>query len=210
MKNKYIITYFLLLITSSFLGQINNKYKEYTSLKEALINPEKVYKLNLSNQIITLTNEDWAKFINLENLILKNDHLQEFPVGIFSLKNIKFMDLSGNDFKTLPQNFVSMTNLEELYLNNEKNIDLPSTLEVLSKLPKLKSLHLEEDNLTALPKEIMSFKKLEKLYLNKNKFKEIPKLETLNHLQYLDLKDNKINAELQETKNLNFGFKVNF
>ena len=45
---------------------------------------------------------------------------------------------------------------------------------------------------------------------NNNNFKEIPKLETLDHLKYLDLKDNYIDPKLQDMKNLNFEFKINF
>lgn len=97
-----------------------------------------------------------------------------------------------------------------MYLNDEKYINLPKTLTVLTKLPKLKALHLENDNLKDLPSEILQFKNLEALYLNQNHFKEIPKIEALDHLNYLDLKDNDINVELLDMKNLNFGFKINF
>ena len=89
-------------------------------------------------------------------------------------------------------------------------MNLPKTLSILFKLPKLKSLHLENDNLSVLPSELLRFKNLESLYLNNNKLKEIPKLEALDHLKYLDLKDNYIKPELQDMKNLNFGFKINF
>lgn len=210
MKNKLLLTVFLLFLTNILFSQVIGEKKEFTSLKEALKNPKKVYKLNLSNQQITISNADWAKFINLEKLTLKNDHLTELPEGIINLKNIKYLDISGNDFKILPKEFSGLVNLEELYLNNEKNIDLPATLTILTQLPKLKSLHLEEDNLTFLPSEILKFQNLENLYLNKNKLVEVPKLETLDHLKYLDLKDNNINTNLQELKNLNFGFNVNF
>jgi Leucine-rich repeat (LRR) protein len=70
-------------------------------------------------------------------------------------------------------------------------------------------LHLENDQLKSLPSEILAFKNLEYLYLNNNDFKTIPVLKPLDHLKYLDLKDNKIKPELQDMKNLNFGLKIN-
>lgn len=116
--------------------------KEYTSLEEALKNPELVYRLNLSNKNLMMPNENWAKFKNLQNLSLKNDHLKEIPNGIAFLRNLKILDLSGNDFQILPKSFSNLTNLEELFLNNEKYFKIDSTLKTLSLLPKLKILHL--------------------------------------------------------------------
>lgn len=205
MKSQLIYMY-LLFISSSIFGQ----NKEFTSIEEALENPEMVFRLNLNNQTIKLTDEEWQKFVNLEYLSLKNDQLKELPRGIGKLKTLKTLDLSGNNFKTLPNNFTKLVNLEELYLNDEKNLNLAKTLKMLAKLPKLKSLHLENDNIEALPKEILRFKNLEHLYLNDNILKKIPQVETLNHLKYLDLKNNNIKPELQDMKNLNFGFKINF
>ena len=200
----------LVVLSNSSLAQNNDKEKEFITLKEALISPEKVFRLNLSNQEINISSEQWSSFVNLEYLNLKGDHLQEIPIAITQLKSLKTIDLSGNDFTFLPKEFSNLTNLEEVFLNDEKNMNLPKTLSILSKLPKLKSLHLENDNLSALPSEVLRFKKLESLYLNNNKFKEIPKLDALNHLKYLDLKDNNIKPELQDMKNLNFGFIINF
>ena len=208
-----IIFIFCISFSTIILGQNNPENetkKEFTDINEALKNPEKVFKLNLSNQNILISNEQWKKFINLEYLILKNDHLKVIPVEIAMLKTLKEIDLSGNDFKSLPVEFENLVNLEEIYLNDEKNMNLPKTLSILSKLPKLKSLHLENDNISSLPSEILLFKNLENLYLNHNKFKKIPEIETLDHLKYLDLNDNKIKPELQDMKNLNFGFKINF
>jgi Leucine-rich repeat (LRR) protein len=184
--------------------------KTYNSIEEALRNPENVFRLNLSDQKVLLTNEDWKKFTNLEYLNLKNDHLKEIPAGITSLKSLKIIDLSGNDFSELPASFTNLINLEEIYLNEEKNIDLPKSLSLLSSLPKLKTLHLENDNLSILPSEIYKLNNLENLYLNDNNFKKIPALDALNHLKYLDLKNNQIKPQLQDMKNLNFGFKINF
>lgn len=208
-RMNFIVT-MLLAFSFALVGQSFDKNKEFTTISEALKNPEKVYRLNLSNQDIKLANEDWSKFVNLEYIKLNNDHLIEIPSGITTIKSLKSIDLSGNDFKKLPESFSNLTNLEEVFLNDEKNIDLPKTLEILAKLPKLKSLHLENDNLSSLPSEILLLKNLEFLYLNQNKFKEIPRLEPLNHLKFLDLSNNKIKPEFQDIQNINFGFKIHF
>lgn len=185
--------------------------KEYSNLEEALKNPEKVYRLNLSNQNIEFPNEVWSKFINLEFLSFNNNHLKEIPKEISILKSLKTLDLSGNDFKTLPKSFSELSNLEELFLNDEKNMKLYDNIEIISLLPHLRVLHLENDNLSNLPKNIFKLTNLESLFLNRNNFKQIPKdIKGLDHLQYLDLNENKIKPELQDLKNMNFGFKINF
>ena len=201
------------LLTDSVFSQTDSDFivkKEFTELSEALKKPENVIKLDLSNQNLDINTTDWSRFVNLEYLNLKNDHLKEIPIGITLLKSLKVLDLSGNDFKTLPYQFENLVNLEEVYLNSEKNMDLPKTLAILSKLPKLKSLHLEDDNIKILPSEILSFKNLENLYLNHNKLRKIPEISTLDHLKYLDLNGNKIKPESLDLRNLNFGFEIKF
>ena len=210
LKHSYFL---LLLIFQNFYGQIDTQkenFKKFTNIKEALLNPENVIYLDLSNQTEGLPNIDFSRFKNLQYLNLKNNHLTKIPEGIYLIKTLKTLDLSGNDFDQLPNEFSKLENLEEVYLNDESKINLPETLQVLSQLPKLKRLHLENDNITTLPKEILSFKKLEYLYLNDNKLKSVPKIKNLDHLRVLDLKNNNIKPELQDMKNLNFGLKINF
>lgn len=208
MKNIFKGIFLLLLVCTSSFSQNIETEKVYTNIDEALKNPEKVYRLNLSNQEINLSNEQWKLFINLEYLNLKNDGLKQIPKEISNLKRLKILDLSGNEFNELPREFSNLNNLEELYLNDEKNLKLSETLKVLAKLPKLKSLHLENDNLEELPNEINKLKSLESLYLNENKFKTIPNLKPLDHLKFLDLRKNDLKPELLDQKNLNFGFKI--
>lgn len=208
MKNVFANLVTLLIIGTSSFSQNIETEKVYTNIDDALKNPEKVYKLNLSNQEVNLSNEQWKLFINLEYLNLKNDGLKQIPKEISNLKRLKVLDLSGNEFKELPSEFSNLYNLEELYLNDEKNLKLTETLNVLAKLPNLKSLHLENDNLEELPNEINKLKSLESLYLNENKFKSIPNLKPLDHLKFLDLRKNNVKPELLDQKNLNFGFKI--
>jgi Leucine-rich repeat (LRR) protein len=187
--------------------------KEFTSLEEALKNPEKVYNLNLSNQNVAIPKEAWSKFINLEILSFKNDHLKEIPQEIGFLKNLKVLDLSGNDFTSLPKSFSELNHLEELFLNDDKNLQFDKNKKTLNLPINLRILHLEQDNLNNLPKEVYELKKLESLFLNNNNFIEVPKdLKGLKNLRKLDFHDNKIPNQLKDEqyKNQNFGFKIIF
>lgn len=210
-------TLFLLIVSQIVLGQTtidsDKIKKEYTSLEEALKNPEKVYNLNLSNQNVTIPKDAWSKFVNLEILSFKNDHLKEIPKEIGFLKNLKVLDLSGNDFTSLPKSFSELNHLEELFLNDEKYLQFDKNKKTLNLPKNLRILHLEDDNLSNLPKEVYDLQNLESLFLNHNNFIEVPKdLEGLKNLRQLDFHDNKIPAQLRDLnhQNQNFGFKIIF
>jgi Leucine-rich repeat (LRR) protein len=213
MKKLILLLGLSFIFASPLHAQESPKIKSkmpFSDYLEAIKNPEKVVRLKLNNNKELNAISDWSKLTNVEYLSLENDHLTELPEFITNLKNLKIIDLSGNDFKQLPKSFSNLQNLEEIFLNNEKDLDLPNTLSLLSKLPKLKTLHLKNDNIANLPSEILKLKSLEALYLTNNKLLDIPKIETLEHLKYLDLQQNKIRPELQDIKNLNFGFKITF
>lgn len=185
--------------------------KEYNSIEEALKNPEMVYRLNLSNQNVTIPKEAWAKFSNLEILSLRNDHLKELPQEIGLLKNLRSLDLSGNDFTTLPKSFSNLTNLEELFLNDEKNLDLDKSIAVLKPLNKLVSLHLEYDQLNRLPKKFHQLSQLESLYLNNNNFDGLPiEIKGMRNLKFIDFHDNKVKMENLNQPHLGEGIKIKF
>ena len=184
---------------------------EYTSLEEALKNPTKVYRLNLSNQKVNVSDSVWRRFTNLEYLSLKNDHLKQIPKGIGFLTNLKTLDLSGNDFKIIPTSFSNLKNLQELYLNDEKNFKLSRNIENLSRIPNLKSLHLENDNLKELPANFYKLEKLEKLFLNDNHFNKVPvQIKGLKSLKYLDFHHNDYKPNPNQMKNNEFGPKIDF
>lgn len=205
------------VVTCQTITDSKNKHKEYTSLEEALKNPEKVYNLNLSNQDnIVVPKEAWAKFTNLETLSFKNDNLKEIPQEIGNLPSLKVLDLSGNDFTALPQSLKKLNHLEELYLNDEKNLFHNQNNQSLNLPLNLRILHLENDNLKNVPKEIYELKKLEQLFLNDNNFNQIPKeMKSMKNLKQLDFHNNKIPQQLQQqqevlNQNQNFGFKITF
>ena len=83
----YFLSALVLLLTTSLWSQIKyDKNREFNNLNDALKTPELIYRLNLSNQNLKLDGVDWSKFVNLEYLSLKNDHLTEIPSGITKIK----------------------------------------------------------------------------------------------------------------------------
>jgi Leucine-rich repeat (LRR) protein len=212
MKKSILLFIGLFFGLSNLFAQIDSKgsTKNFFSLKEALLTPETVVSLDLSNQKIALDDVNWELFVNLEYLSLKNDDLEIVPDGLSKLKKLKTLDLSGNNFKTLPSTLGGLSKLEVLYMNDEKQFDLENSIETISKMKSLKELHLENDNLKSLPKKFEKMSSLETLYLNDNNFIELPRqIMKLQHLKYLDLKNNKIDPNIPELKNLNFGFTLN-
>ncbi|MFB0947611.1 MAG: hypothetical protein QMB24_15915, partial [Spirosomataceae bacterium] len=171
MSFKSIISLLLLsIICNSVAGQTEVASRqienEYNSIEEALKNPDKVYRLDLSNQNINIPGETWAKFTKLEYLSLKNDHLSEIPEEIGFLKSLRILDLSGNDFVTLPQSFRNLTNLEYLSLKNDHLKEIP---EEISFLRNLKTLDLSGNEFKSLPRSFRNLTNLEEIFLNDEK-----------------------------------------
>ncbi|KAL7177123.1 hypothetical protein ACSBR2_030455 [Camellia fascicularis] len=71
---------------------------------------------------------------SLTKLNLSDRHLSEgdFPADIRSLSSLRVLDLSGNNFRSLPYGFSHLSKLEDLRLNNCTSLqsisDLPPSL----------------------------------------------------------------------------------
>lgn len=137
---------------------------EYTSLEEALVEPEKV---------IVLT--------------LKRDKLSEIPLEIYQFTNLQVLNLSKNKITEIPEEIKQLKLLQELYLfNNQVKVVSPS----LGELENLRVLDLSKNPLSELPKEISTLKNLERLILWSTEVTEFP--YSITHLSetllFLDLR----------------------
>ena len=199
--------------SSIVIGQTvdSTQYKKvYTNFTEALKEPAKVYRLNLSKMPIDSFPIDLSKFKNLQYLCLNNDQIEFIPREIEHLQNLKGLELVGENLKTLPTEFSDLKNLEEIYLNVNKKTDFTQNVNVLSTIPKLTILHLENGELVELPGNFSILTHLEKLYLNDNKLTDVPEqINGLNNLKYLDMQRNKI-PPIKMSNYQNFGLRVKF
>lgn len=174
---------FLLFSLVSF-SQEKTDERLYTSLKEAISTPQKVYRLSITDPNELLEINLIERFENLEYLSLRGDGLKEFPPQLFELKRLKVLDISGNKFVALPSDFGRLVSLEELYLDDEENLDFEQAMGVVAKLPALKVLSLRNDSLLVLPASITQIKSLQLLDLGGNNLQKLP--ESITKLEYLE------------------------
>ena len=144
--------------------------RTYTSLQEALQEPEKVYRLKLTKlanrdslpeEMFQLTelreltvkgcrlcivNQNIDKLTKLERLNLDKNKLLRLPESIGNLKKLKYLCISRNIMETLPN---SISNLKQLtYIDAWDNplYELPESIKSLQKT--LKTLDLRQIPLT--------------------------------------------------------------
>ncbi len=155
------------------------KEKVYTSLSEALINPEKVYKLDLSKQKLKAFPMEVFKLYNLQELSLAKNKLEEIPAEIGTLTNLEILNLEKNKLATLPSTIGNLTNLKELILNRNEIYKLPPEIGNLLNLVKL---DLWSNDIDEFPEEIsklkntLKFLDLRVILINLDKQKKIIEL----------------------------------
>ncbi len=100
------------------------------------------------------------------------------------------LGLSGLALTQLPPELWQLTNLQEIYLDNNQLSQLPPDI---GKLTNLQELKLGKNLLSQLPPELWRLTNLKKLYLNYNQLDEIPpEIGQLTNLQELDLSNTKL------------------
>jgi Leucine-rich repeat (LRR) protein len=140
----------------------NDSTHIYRSLTEAMKNPEKVFRLNLSKQKIDTFPEEIFAFKNLVELDLSKNKLEEIPPGIGTLTNLCTLKLANNKLVHLPLEIGHLSNLVYLGLNRNVLVDLPPTIGMLS---SLEIFELWDNELEVIPDEISQLKNLKVLEL---------------------------------------------
>ena len=155
------------------LKELNLSCCDLECLPNEFVNLQSLEKLNLNS------------FNPIRDNIFK---FQEFPKVLCELKNLKELDLERCDFKTLPDEFVNLQNLEKLNLTWNKFQEFPKIVDILTRLKNLKVLYLCECGLNSLPDEFANLQSLEKLDLRGNNFYGFPKaLYGLKNLKELNI-----------------------
>ena len=195
----------------------------YTDLSEALIQPNQVQFLDLSDQNLIKIPDDIFQLTNLTQLGLGNNQISEIPPKLCQLNNLTQLDLWGNQISVIPPEIGQMTNLTTLGLASNQISVIPpeigqmtnlTTLGLgnnqLSEIPpeignliNLTNLNLSQNKLINLSSEINQLSKLQSLNLYQNRFQKFPQIVTqLPNLQQLHLDNNQIRSLPITIKNL--------
>ena len=128
-----------------------------------------LYSLNTLKNKIELK-ESIYELYNLETFGFHKGMIS-IPKEIWSLRNLKNLDLSYNSFTEIPKELSNLRNLVVLSLDSNEITFIPAEIENLS---KLKSLSLSNNKISVLPEEFSKLSNLEVLYIHGNKFSTAP------------------------------------
>lgn len=109
----------------------------YDSLEEAMKEPEKVYKLNLSGQKLKEIPADVFKLTNLHMLDLRDNKLDEVPSDIKDLSKLTMLNMYDNKLRIIHPDMQYLTHLRQLYLGKNKLVAAPAFFGGLGSLRKL-------------------------------------------------------------------------
>ena len=122
-----------------------------------------------------------SQLTGLQKLILKA-FKNNLPEWIGNLTNLKELYLNENHFENLPDSIGNLVNLETFYAQGNRLTELPDSF---SQLKNLKVLNLGNNNLTRFPPSIAKLSSLEKLHLSYNVIENFPpNLIQLRNLKY--------------------------
>jgi Leucine-rich repeat (LRR) protein len=134
----------------------------YTSIEEALKNPDKVIKLELRKKKLKTFPKEIFQFKNLQYLDLSKNDIKEIPSEIASLKNLQYFSISKNSLESLP---VELGELSNVYYFNANQNELTAIPYQMGKLSKLQYMDLWSNNIESFPNELKDLKSLKVLDL---------------------------------------------
>ena len=169
-KISICISLILILINSLFLGAQNfqkglseTNLKMYTSIEDALLNPDSVRYLSL-----------------------KHKKLKVLPKEVFLFKNLEILDVSKNKLDELPEELEKLVELRELSVSNNNLTTFPIQI---GKLVKLKKIIACQNNIVLLPNTISNLINLQFLDLWSNEIEVFPnEIKGLTQLKFVDLR----------------------
>ena len=132
----------------------------YSDLKEALKNPDEIYRLSLRKLKLKTIPEDVYRLKNLNELDLGKNNIKELSGDIIKLSYLQKLNLERNQLETLPKEIGALKNLKQLILNQNQIYTLPWEM---GDLEKLEYIDLWSNNISELPKTMKKLTNLKRI-----------------------------------------------
>ena len=130
---KLLTIFILLFLSFTSLAQCEEssaafKFKKYTSLEQAMLEPDSVFYLDLSRSKLRQLPQDVYAFKNLTVLILDRNRLVEIPEKIGNLRCLKTLSVERNKLERIDNGVFRLKHLEHLNLSNNEIRAIPLSL----------------------------------------------------------------------------------
>ncbi|XP_064463717.1 leucine-rich repeat-containing protein 58-like [Ornithodoros turicata] len=149
-----------------------------------------LHTLDLSNNSLRSLSDDILRISGLKVLLMRGNLLtgDSLPKDMSALSSLEVLNISGNQFVTLPSQVLDLLSLRGLYVGGNLLEDVPKDI---GRLAKLETLYLGGNAIQELPAEVGKLQNLQSLVLSKNKLVTLPSsLACLRKLRSLAIHDN--------------------
>lgn len=160
--------------------------KIYTSLEEAMLEPENVFRLKLKKcKKCDSLPEQVFQLYNLQELNISRLKIKKLNVNISKLTRLQFLNVSNNKLKYLPESIGQLKELKSLIINRNKIEALPASIASLNKLTLIDAW---DNPLYSLPPEIEQISKnlrtldLRQIPLKERELEEMERLLPLTNI----------------------------
>jgi len=238
----FFSTFFLLFLCGSAQVNFNSDDRRfieyyggqnqpvYYSFKEALAKSKHVVKLSCKDQYMGNKVNKFAKFVNVQVMVLENNGIADLPAEMGMMKNLfifsskrnkiiyidpaisscsslLYMELYNTKLDSLPKSMQHLRSLELLRIGNNES-DTLRIPEELTYLRGLRDLQLFDCNLYRLPINMQNFDAMERLVCNNCQLDSLPaSLGYMPRLKHLELNNNRIlvlPSSISKLKNLEY------
>lgn len=162
------------------------QYPIFTQLEWALTTPHQCYQLELGpNVTSSMLEAALPQLPRVQTLVIdSNQHLQELPDSVGSLRHLGFLEIRNAALESLPQSIAALEHMTDLVISDCPNFKvLP---DFICDWPDMVYLEVSNCAIEALPLAIGQLSQLEDLNIDQNKIRELPEsLGQLHSLQTL-------------------------
>ncbi len=132
-----------------------------------------------------------AHLPKLTTLYLVNNNLTEISEKIGELTNLRNIYLDNNPIIFMPKNLLNL-NLQHISLSRCIVVEMDSLMKLLSCIQTLNQLDLDAINLNQFPSALLGLEYIEGISLSNNNINSLPRnICDLKYLKYLNLSNNK-------------------